>query len=265
MLSLCSSTANTPLRSARSAHLADSFICIVFNVRSPFLHFFLEPVNPIVSFKRRGLGSQSGSGTTVEQVQKAFFSARPGQCAALRVRQRPDALFCSFALFKTLRFPNTKNQSLQTSCQVICIHRALASAACRPAARATTGGKQLNMVQALSRQQARWYREGLATCRRGWCRARQAAPLQAELELSSCRRRRPFAFGPRPFGTRDTSTKAALSLGGVDVAVDCMDKLPAWRLQRNADGNKGRLNCARSKLGSFWRCLFRALYASFPF
>ena len=99
------------------------------------------------------------------------------------------------------------------------------------------------MVRAPSRQQARWYREGFATCRRGWCGAREAAPQQAELQLSSCRRRRPFAFGPRPFGTRDT-TKAALSLGGVDVAVDCMDKRSAGCLQRNADGNKGRLNCA---------------------
>lgn len=127
------------------------------------------------------------------------------------------------------------------------------------------------MVRAPSRQQARWYREGFATCRRGWCGAREAAPQQAELQLSSCCRRRPFEFGPRPFGRRDISTNAALALalalGGIDLVEDGMKKVSAGRLQRIAvhdEGNKCHLNCAQGKVGSLWRCRCRLIYPSFP-
>ena len=55
----------------RLVHPAKLFTCIAFNVAFPHSRVSLEPVNPIVSFKRRGLGSLGSSGTTVEQVQQS--------------------------------------------------------------------------------------------------------------------------------------------------------------------------------------------------
>jgi hypothetical protein len=199
-------------------------------------HSFVQTTRPRIPKQQRhhrGAGKQSNSPFS-PLLPANPLPALP--CAG----DTPNALFCSFALFKILRFPNTKKQSLDTSCQAIFVHQARASAASHPAARATTGGKQLKMVQALSRQQARWHREGFATCRRGWCRVREAAPPQAELQLSSCRRRRPFEFGPRPFGTRDISTKAALSLGGVDLVVDGMKKFLCRALATHRRAPRGQ-------------------------
>jgi hypothetical protein len=118
------------------------------------------------------------------------------------------------------------------------IHQARASDASCPAARAATGRKhsalQLRIVREPSRKQARCFRGEFATCRRGWCRARAAVLPQAELQLCSCRRRRldrPFEFGPRPSGTRDTSSKAPLALHGVHMTLVRMEKLATERLQ----------------------------------
>ena len=58
--------------------------CCVILLLPPFKHFTFahshlalvpEPVNPVISLKRHGLGSQSGQGTTLEQVQHAHTQA----------------------------------------------------------------------------------------------------------------------------------------------------------------------------------------------
>ena len=105
---------------------------------------FLEPVNPIISFKRRGLGSQSDGGTTVEQVQHAmplslYFSAsitRHVHCPALFITfDRTDFMFFSFAPFRIPGFQNTrKNQNPEKNFR---IHQARAFVISLPAAPAT--------------------------------------------------------------------------------------------------------------------------------